>query len=76
MAWGCVTKRGSLSDRCASQLLDGGTGNNSCVSPCRWQPAEQHQSLLSPNLSVSQSVWLCLLLPLLLFSPSALAELA
>lgn len=72
MACVCV----SLPDRCVSRPQVGGRGSNSCPSPRRWQPAEQHQSLPDPNLSVSlsQSVWLCLLLLPLLLSPSALAD--
>ncbi len=54
----CVSVCVSLSDRCVSQSQVGGRGSNSCPSPCRWQPAEQHQSLLGPNLSNSLSVHL------------------
>eukprot|EP00064_Thunnus_orientalis_P004236 superscaffoldBa00000379_g4247 len=46
----------SQSDRCVSQPQVRGRGSNSCPSPCRWQPAEQHQSLLGPNLSLSLAV--------------------
>lgn len=56
MACVCVTKCVSLLDRCVSQPQVRGRGSNSCPSPCRWQPAEQHQSLLDPNLSLSLAV--------------------
>lgn len=49
-----VTVCASLPDRCVSRPQVEGRGSNSCPSPCRWQPAEQHQSLLAPNQSVTR----------------------
>lgn len=50
----CVTKCVPLPHRCV--CVGGCRGSNSCPSPCRWQPAEQHQPLLVPTLSVSLSL--------------------